>query len=336
MLTDPANRNEYMQFMQVVASLEWERSDAFPPALGDSGELWTRPSTIMGKPGVLITKVNASPNSDVQSILPVHNGKTNLYRRLKVFRSFPVALCASLATLIAVLSIQHWSKAPTDPTATPLAATSQPMQSSTAPIAYLSSATGYRWGDDSPHLHVAGSPVSAGEAMTLQEGVAEFRLSSGVQLNLEGPAGIIIASPNSLVLQYGKLTAYLPESATEFKVMAGASRLMTSGAAFGVDLGGGDMELHVFSGEVTAVNTSFMESYRDFVVDDKQQDDSVGSPDHVGLLEQVTVVHGRSLTLKDDRESVYVTGWAQPTTPSFLHGSLYLNRCQSHEHISTR
>ena len=108
--------------------------------------------------------------------------------------------------------------------------------------------------------------------MTLQEGIAEFRLSSGVQLSLEGPAAVVMTSSSSLVLQYGKLTAYVPDATTDFKVMAGGGiRLNASRAAFGVDLAGADTEIHVFSGEVKAANTSIIDDLQDLAVDDNHR-----------------------------------------------------------------
>ena len=308
LLANPANRVDYTQFMQMVAGLEWQGMGTFAPALGDPQGFRAQPPLWTGNPIDSTATGNSTASTGVERTSP------SALPRLSLYRPFSAALCASLATFAAVFLVQHWNET-SDSSATALAGKPAPM--SAAPIAYLSSATGYRWGNDSPHLQIVGSPVNVGDAMTLQEGVAEFRLSNGVRLSLEGPAGVVMTSTNSLVLQYGKLTTYIPESVPEFKVMAGASRLTASGAAFGIDLAGGKTEIHVFSGEVTALNTSFMENYRDLVVDEDQHAANDETTERTGIFEHITVVHGRSLTLSDDKDTVYVSGWGSADESKF-------------------
>src|SRR5690606_20074073 len=127
------------------------------------------------------------------------------------------------------------------------------------PAAYLTSDTGCAWGGTSTRFRTVGSSVDFGEEISLLEGIAEFRLSSGVFLSIEGPAGVVLASANALVVQDGKLTAHVPWSTDDLKVLAGACRSEASTAGLGVFVTGGRVDAHVFSGEALAVNASLFD-----------------------------------------------------------------------------
>jgi hypothetical protein len=121
-----------------------------------------------------------------------------------------------------------------------------------APVAYLTMANGCDWGKNSARVQVVGSTVNLGEELTLLEGIAEFRLSSGASLSIEGPATLVMTSPDSLVLQQGTLTTRIPWKASDFQILAGTSRLTALDAEFGVQVKGSSVNVHVFSGEVRA------------------------------------------------------------------------------------
>ena len=160
-------------------------------------------------------------------------------------------LAASLAVLsLLIPSMQSWlnSKGVSQASATakPLAVT--PV------VAYMTSTNGCDWSGATPWLRAAGNSVQVGDEIALNEGIAEFRLQNGVFLSIEGPAGLVFASPNSLVLQYGKLTAHVPWPNREYRVLAGACRIEAADAEFGVWVMGGRTDIHVFAGEVLASN----------------------------------------------------------------------------------
>lgn len=123
-------------------------------------------------------------------------------------------------------------------------------QSPMAPAAYLTMSNGCSWDDGLTSIsHQVGSVVQAGNELALYEGIAEFRLSSGVELSVEGPASLVIISPTSLVLQYGKLTATVPWRVADFRLLAGACRVTACDAEFGVVMAGVGLEVHSFAGE---------------------------------------------------------------------------------------
>ena len=129
------------------------------------------------------------------------------------------------------------------------------MASSTMPaVAYMTSTTGCDWNGAAPWLRAVGNSVQVGDEIALNEGIAEFRLADGVYISVEGPAGLVLTSPGSLVLQYGKITVRVPWANRKYRILAGACRLETSDAEFGVWVTGGRTDIHVFSGDVLASN----------------------------------------------------------------------------------
>jgi hypothetical protein len=139
-------------------------------------------------------------------------------------------------------------------------------------VAYMTSTNGCDWRGATPWLHAAGNSVQVGDEIALNEGIAEFRLETGVYLSLEGPAGMVLTSPNSLVLQYGKITAQVPWPNRDYRILAGSCRIETGDAEFGVWVTGGRTDIHVFSGEVLASNTLMTAS------DGRQADEDSSKP----------------------------------------------------------
>lgn len=144
-----------------------------------------------------------------------------------------------------------------------------------AAVAYLAVANGCNWTGSTPGVWNVGQSVQIGDEISLQEGIAEFRLASGASLSVEGPATLVVASPNSLILQEGKLTAHVPWKAADFQILAGTNRLTAADAEFGVQAKGNSVNVHVFAGEVTATLSPYSVKEGTAVSDD----DFVGDED---------------------------------------------------------
>ena len=155
------------------------------------------------------------------------------------------------ALLLFVPSMRNWlaSNGWQSPFGTPKISSS-----ATPTVAYMTSTNGCDWSGAAPWLRAAGNRVQVGDEIALNEGIAEFRLENGVYLSVEGPAGLVLTSPNSLVLQYGKITTQVPWPKGDYRILAGACRIETADAEFGVWVIGGRTDIHVFSGEVLASN----------------------------------------------------------------------------------
>jgi hypothetical protein len=159
-----------------------------------------------------------------------------------------------------------------------------------APVAYLVSANGCEWGSRTAQAPFIGSSLGAGDEITLNEGIAEFRLENGVLLSIEGPASMVLASPSSMRLEYGKLTANVRWSPNDVQVHAGALCITASDAEFGLCREDDKIEVHVFTGEVRAESLPEVSAL-------SAHDDT--SPARTGEFSSATVPAGNALWLVD-------------------------------------
>lgn len=119
----------------------------------------------------------------------------------------------------------------------------------TAPVGRLTALDGCRWDDD-----VAlrpGAPLRAGQALTLQSGIAEITFRDGTVVLLEGPARFTPSASNSGRLNRGLLTAHVPRRAVGFTIDTPTASIVDLGTQFGVDVNdAGQTEVYVFAGQV--------------------------------------------------------------------------------------
>lgn len=192
-------------------------------------------------------------------------------------------------------------------------------------VAHLSLANGCDWGGGSPRAWTVGGGVQSGDEITLYEGIAEFRLASGVSLSIEGPTTLVMTSANSLLLQHGKLTAYVPWAVSDFTLITAACRLTASDAEFGVYAAGGDVDIHTFSGEVLATS-EFQDSLVGEIASGGPQKTAEGSE---FLASKIAA--GRGLTLANKGGVTKVSRWHRADKDNFatkltMAGSLPINR----------
>jgi hypothetical protein len=183
------------------------------------------------------------------------------------------------------------------------------------PVAYLTLANGCDWGRNASQVQAVGSAVKLGDEITLHEGIAEFRLSSGVSLSFEGPAALVITSPTSLILQHGKATVHVPWAVTDFNMLAGPCRINASEAEFGVRVIGGEIGIHAFIGQVLAAPAFEGES-----VDEHDAEPKIC--DEAGLasgseFSKVVIAAGRGLALANQSNVTKVTGWHTAEAAAF-------------------
>lgn len=107
------------------------------------------------------------------------------------------------------------------------------------------------WGEGEADEIPYGTKFRAGKSLWLKSGIARIRFESGAGVMLEGPAQIELSSPLKAILQYGTLSAYVPEEAQGFTVDTKQIRIVDQGTRFGavVDVSG-EAEVHVFEGKV--------------------------------------------------------------------------------------
>jgi Concanavalin A-like lectin/glucanases superfamily len=216
--------------------------------------------------------------------------------------AWPLALAFSLgvvATVVGVAGWWNWRGRPEVVAAAPQGANVAPLST---PVAYLTADTGCAWENDSAKFRYVGSAADVGDEIALNEGIAEFRLSSGVYLSLEGPASMVLASPSALVLQYGKLTAHVPWTVTNFKAIASSCRVSACDAEFGIVQDGSKIEIHSFSGEVRAESPQAARGGGGVDVSDG---DSV-VVDSAGIFTKATITEGNALSLINEGELLKV------------------------------
>jgi hypothetical protein len=95
-----------------------------------------------------------------------------------------------------------------------------------------------------------GMELAAGQALHLESGLAEITFHTGSRVLLQGPAQFVVQGDNAARLSSGKLVARVPAPAIGFTVKTPAAVITDLGTEFGVDVQAGQVEAHVFVGEV--------------------------------------------------------------------------------------
>ena len=115
-------------------------------------------------------------------------------------------------------------------------------------VAMLNRVVDAQWiqGGDTPRL---GAPLEPGW-LRLKSGLAQIVFYSGVRMVIEGPAELQLISPGEAACPHGRLVAEVPSQATGFRVRTPEMTVTDLGTVFGVEVKGGQTELHVFMGSV--------------------------------------------------------------------------------------
>jgi len=120
-----------------------------------------------------------------------------------------------------------------------------------ANLAVLTREAGAVWAEAGPQ---PGQPLPS-RWLKLRAGAAEFVLSRGARVLLEGPAEFRIESENAGFLKAGKLHAYVPTSAHGFVVRGEKFQVTDKGTEFACAVPeNGAVEVHVFTGTVSIGN----------------------------------------------------------------------------------
>jgi hypothetical protein len=332
-----AHRDAYVQFMQMVAELEWGQlgSTSMDMALKElilSGDEQrpvrsrseVRPSSLSEKLAsqLLPTTTESLPLGDDRKASHNIFAMTEfsaLFRPPMVFLTLLSAMLLSVLATYPLLHGNHSAHESREGGYSLIADRrfSKPQPIAT-PAAYLTSANGVDWGHSGPGLRTLDA-VQTGEEILIYEGIAEFRLSSGVSVNIEGPAALVIASPTSLLMQHGRFTVRVPWAVTDFMAMASTCRIGTFGAEFGVHVAGSEVAVHVFSGEVFASSSLFGDATSDMYADgesgelDGRLDFNIAREEKElaggSRFVKAVIGSGRALTLENDGGEMKVLHW---------------------------
>ena len=130
-------------------------------------------------------------------------------------------------------------------------------------VARLTNAVDCRWNfagaakgsPDNDQLHAialaVGTGFSSGQQLNLTDGLAEITFASGAKVILHGPTQFAVNQPLGGSLQFGKLMAKVPHSATGFTIDTPGGKVVDLGTEFGVKVNF-DRTMHVivYVGEV--------------------------------------------------------------------------------------
>jgi hypothetical protein len=122
-------------------------------------------------------------------------------------------------------------------------------------IATLTRGSEVVWDGETNGVEV-GSAISS-RWLHLKSGAVQIEFYSGARVILEGPAALELVSPGEARLDFGKLSARVPEPAHGFKVYTPDATVTDLGTAFGVNLQKAQpAKLEVFEGKVEVATES--------------------------------------------------------------------------------
>lgn len=117
-------------------------------------------------------------------------------------------------------------------------------------------ASACRWSPDSDR-QVHGGELRQGETLNVLEGVAEVRLDwtrGAATLAIEGPSGVVLTAEGGCNLSYGRLTADVSTTRSDFLVdTPNCQVIVAQSASLGVLVDGHTVEVHAFRGHATVV-----------------------------------------------------------------------------------
>ena len=148
-----------------------------------------------------------------------------------------VAIAAALVLVIGLASWSVWSFERSNRAASP------------GPICTFSDSLDAHWAKNSPHPKM-GEGLSAGP-MRLESGVVEVTFATHAAVAIEGPAQFTLTGVNSMELESGKISTYVPRSAAGFTVKTPAATVVDLGTRFGAIVSSErTSEVDVFQGSV--------------------------------------------------------------------------------------
>ena len=122
-------------------------------------------------------------------------------------------------------------------------------------IATLTRGTGVVWDGETNGVEI-GSAVGP-QWLHLKSGAVQIDFNSGAQMIVEGPASLELVSANEARLDFGKVSAHVPEPAHGFKVYTADATVTDLGTAFGLERQGAKpVKVEVFEGKVEVATES--------------------------------------------------------------------------------
>jgi anti-sigma factor RsiW len=157
-------------------------------------------------------------------------------------RNLILGIGSLAATLIFVVLAWLFSPTPADP----------PNSAPVAPpiVATITESKDAQWANSSFPMETDTQLVALTD-MHLKRGLVQITFDSGAEIILQAPCKFQLEEENQMFLQSGHLAAVVPRQAKGFTVRSTGATVVDYGTEFGVIAHpGGEMEAHVFKGEV--------------------------------------------------------------------------------------
>ncbi len=120
------------------------------------------------------------------------------------------------------------------------------------PAARITELVDCRWQPESEPKEF-GETLFHGDCLDLQEGLVQLTFTSGAKVILQGPARFYPLSGMEAELEFGKMTAVVPEWARGYTVSTPNAKVVDLGTEFALDVDVDDStEVHVLEGDVVA------------------------------------------------------------------------------------
>lgn len=86
----------------------------------------------------------------------------------------------------------------------------------------------------------------------LEKGMFKLLFAEGTEAILEGPGKFVVSDPNKLFCSQGKISAYVPKSATGFEIATPSGRFIDRGTEFSISVDPIETAVEVYRGKVDA------------------------------------------------------------------------------------
>ncbi len=122
------------------------------------------------------------------------------------------------------------------------------------PVATLIDSSQAEWADSLNPTMVGSQLFNYREPMRLLKGVVKIQFDYGAEVILEGPAEIVLKSPEQMLMNYGKLYTHAPQQAAGFTVDTPGSKVIDIGTEFGIKVDiDGNTDVHMYKGKASLV-----------------------------------------------------------------------------------
>jgi len=235
-VSDPAVRRRYCEYMQLTVGIDRLCASAPDPALPDCDtafdlQLWNQLACDeKNAPGLDKSYCEKPSRELIHRVVYPPREK----RKISKFNVFVLLNTAAVILLFIFLNL-----------ALPRAGVK---------VATLTDSLNAQWADGKGRME-NGTPIFTGtDNLFLREGLAEIVFDNRTKMIIEGPAEFQVVTEDQVKLNYGRAYAVVPREAIGFTIKTPSARIIDLGTEFGVEADfRGDTSLHVIEGKTVLI-----------------------------------------------------------------------------------